>query len=349
MKIYSLFTLSYTKKKNRINVYDFLRGFAMLLVFLQHSVMPGWEYLLVFHMPLFFFLSGLVSGEKELPSFGVYIKTRFKRLMIVYFVFGLLDVTIYYISGLITHKPYNIVMALLGIVTGQYGFVPDGYSGLYWFLMVMFVADIMIYPINKYFKNNKLALLGGVILFLSLSFVTTHFYPIPVFVIDKSFMASVFLLLGGLCKPLTKYIVDLKIKWEEIIVLILGVLGIWLSNNNNTQLVLMYLNQYGDYFWFLLGSLSGIAAAIILGKYMFILLSKHERMLYRLLLWIGFNSLLLFPVHLEIKQYFSKLYTHFGINHWLLILVTILTISIPLCNFINYYMPWILGQSKKNK
>ena len=51
----------------------------MMLVLLHHCGVPGKEYILAFHMPFFFFLSGMVSGNKELPSFGDYLKTRFKR------------------------------------------------------------------------------------------------------------------------------------------------------------------------------------------------------------------------------------------------------------------------------
>lgn len=345
--IRNIFKLEYPHPANRIDLYDFLRGLAMLLVLLQHCVVPGWEYICVFHMPLFFFLSGLVSGNKELPSLREFAFLRFKRLMIVYFVFGLFDVTLYYLLGLVTHKPYNILMAILGVATGQYGFVPDAFSGIYWFLMVMFVADLMIYPIKKYFRNHRVALLGGAVLFLLLSYVSTHYYPIPLFTIDKSFMAAAFLLFGGFCKPLAQYLADLKLRWGEVFTILLGVIGICFSRSMNNHLVLMYLNQYGDYQWFLMGAFSGIIAALLLGKHMYILFSRRKGLFYRLTMWIGFNSLVLFPVHLEVKQYFVKLYGYFGINHWFLLLITMLLISIPICNFITYYMPWVLGQSKK--
>ena len=79
------------------------------------------------------------------------------------------------------------------------------------------------------------------------------------------------------------------------------------------------------------------------------LLGKSRSLVYRLLMWIGFNSLLLFPVHLEIKHYLGKIYNHFGISNWLLLFITILVLSIPICNFITNYMPCILGQGNKNK
>ena len=84
----NVLTLDYPKGANRIDLYDFLRGIAMIIVMVQHCNFPfGW-YLLPFHMPLFFFLSGMVVGGRELPSFGKYAWSKFKRLMIPYFVVG---------------------------------------------------------------------------------------------------------------------------------------------------------------------------------------------------------------------------------------------------------------------
>ena len=341
----NVLSLSYDTGKKRIDLYDFLRGLAMMIVLLQHSGIPGKEYLLTFHMPLFFFLSGIVSGNKELPSFGVYVWTRFKRLMVVYFVFGLLDISLYYIQGLIMHNPYDIKMAFLGIITGQYGFVPDAQSGIYWFLMVLFIADMLIYPINKYARNS-LVILGGAIFFLILSYGSTHWFKLSVFTLDKAFMASFFLLLGSLFKPLRHYLEDLKVRWLEICAVLLCVFLVWLSKTHNSYLVLMYLNQYGDYGWFFLGALAGIVAAMLFGKYLYILLVNRKDIMYRLFMWIGFNSLIIFPVHLEIKQYFSRFYNHLGINNWLLLLITMIVLSVPICNFITKYLPWVLGQSK---
>ena len=156
----NVFTLDYPKGANRVDLYDFMRGIAMIIVMIQHSGFPGGPYLVAFHMPLFFFLSGMVASRRTLPSFGVYIYGKFKRLMIPYFSFGLLALTINYIKLSSQGIPYDITKAALGVLTGQYGFVPPAQSGLYWFLFVMFMADLMVYPINKYLRNSMAAKVG---------------------------------------------------------------------------------------------------------------------------------------------------------------------------------------------
>ena len=167
----NIFSLQYPKLENRIDLYDFLRGFAMMLVLLQHAVVPGWRYLCVFHMPLFFFLSGLLSGNRALPSFGKYVCSRFKRLMIPYFVFGVIDVVLHTLLDLMYyHNDYSLMGGLVGVLTGQIKY--GGGVGIYWFLMTMFVADLLIYPVNKHLSNCVSIKWGGCL--------CSCFYPIVV-------------------------------------------------------------------------------------------------------------------------------------------------------------------------
>lgn len=53
--------------KKRINWIDALKGFGILLVIVGHSGCPAWllHWLYIFHMPLFFMLSGLMVKESE--------------------------------------------------------------------------------------------------------------------------------------------------------------------------------------------------------------------------------------------------------------------------------------------
>lgn len=342
----NVFTLDYPIRTNRIDLYDFLRGVAMIIVMMQHANFPGKQFLLTFHMPLFFFLSGMVVGGRELPSFGKYVLSKFKRLMIPYFTFGFLTILINYCCLTLFGKEYDILMAAVGIITGQYGFVSDTYSGIYWFLFVMFMADLMIYPINKYLWNNKIAIWGGAFLFLVLSYLTTHLFPIPIFTIEKSFMGATFILLGELCKPYTRYLYETKCGWKETLVITLAIVGVFVSERMNDEKVLMYLNQYGKYGWFLFGAVSGIVAVLLISKNIYIWWSKNKHWKYSLVMWVGFNSLVLFPVHLMIKVYLGQ-FVSFCPGSCILLFLIMFVFGIPLCNFITNYMPWMLGMTKK--
>lgn len=344
--INKVFTLDYLKGTNRIDLYDFLRGVAMIIVMMQHASFPGRQFLLTFHMPLFFFLSGMVISGRELPSFGKYALNKFKRLMIPYFTFGFLTIAINYCCLTVFGKEYDILMAAAGIITGQYGFVSDTYSGIYWFLFVMFIADLIIYPINKYHRYNQIAILGGALFFLVLSYMTTHLFEIPMFTIDKAFMGATFILLGELCKPYTKYMHEAKFGWKEVLIIFLAISGVLISKIMNDEKVLMYLNQYGNYGWFMLGAVSGIVAVILISKNLYDCWSKNKRWYYNLVVWVGFNSLIMFPVHLMIKEYLGTFVSHAS-GSYILQFILMFVVGIPLCNFIINYMPWMLGMTKK--
>lgn len=64
--IKSIFTISNNKQlSSRIEILDFLRGAAMILVLLHHAGVPLWYYIQAFHMPFFFLLSGYISCVRE--------------------------------------------------------------------------------------------------------------------------------------------------------------------------------------------------------------------------------------------------------------------------------------------
>lgn len=185
--------------------------------------------------------------------------------------------------------------------------------------------------------------------------MTTHVYPIPIFMIQQSFMAATFLLLGGACKKYLNCLEDGKFHWWGLVIILAGCAGVILSYSMNDDRVLMLFNQYSNYGWFFLGAFAGIAASLAMGKYLYLVFSTIGvsnavmRFSYGLMMWIGFNSLVLFPVHLIVNHYFSILYKSLGINHFPLRFAAMLIVGIPVCNVITNYLPWMLGQSRTLK
>lgn len=349
--VQNVFSLAYPQKEGRIVLLDFIRGFAMLLVILQHSEIPGQQYLLAFHMPLFFFLSGFVSGNRKNACFFKYLSTRFRRLMIPYLSFGILFIVAYYFLSLIMGVDYDVLYALLGMVTGQYGFVNPFLSGIYWFLITLFVADLLTYPFCKLADSHEqiqlFIILGGAVLFILLSYITTHGNPITLFTIDKSFMAAAFILIGRACKPLSSYILNCRIGLYDCILAIMGCFFLYISVSKNNQEVLMYINQYGDYGWFFLGSFAGIVVSLLIAKIVEKELSSSG-LVYIFLLWAGYNSLVLFPVHVTLLLLLrlSGFYSLIGIDNFLIHFSIVLILCMPISNIISNYLPWMLGDFK---
>ncbi len=67
--------------ENRIEWIDIAKGIGIILVIAGHCFYLGYSYpLYAFHMPLFFFLSGLLFKDKK-EEFGVFLKSKTKSLM----------------------------------------------------------------------------------------------------------------------------------------------------------------------------------------------------------------------------------------------------------------------------
>lgn len=139
----------------RLQSIDFLKGIAILLVILGHSVQvltikPFDDYLFnfiySFHMPLFMFLSGFVSYKNEVNLSEV-IK-RFYQLIIPFFVWPLFSCLL--LKG-------NFDIAIWKDIVEQ----PD--KGLWFFWTLFFISSfytLVIYAVNHAGISLKTEVLG---------------------------------------------------------------------------------------------------------------------------------------------------------------------------------------------
>lgn len=87
------FIQSLMSGKERIQWVDACKAYAIFLVVLGHYYHGSFinSYIYSFHMPLFFFLAGLVSTI-QVKTFKDFVRGRIRTLIIPYFTFGLIQV-----------------------------------------------------------------------------------------------------------------------------------------------------------------------------------------------------------------------------------------------------------------
>lgn len=129
----------------RIIWIDVAKGIGILLVIVGHLISPGnilhhWIY--SFHMPLFFFLSGICLKNDR--KYGNFIKRRVKSLLLPYLLFGILITIMEF--GL-----HPISAILDNIKTRFFNY------GAMWFIPVLFVTELLFFPLSKI--SNRFALL----------------------------------------------------------------------------------------------------------------------------------------------------------------------------------------------
>ena len=168
----------------RINWIDVARSIAILLVVMGHCIGnlndPGNRFILSFHMPLFFFLSGLCAKEPT-TKFIPYLKKKSKALLIPQLTLGFINCVYDFVMG--ERKISEFLSNFLG-----------------WFLLVLFYVVILFYFLCKFdFRKKKIRYIVFIIdlifvVILSLIKVTTkiHIEIVP--------MALLFYLAGYFIK-----------------------------------------------------------------------------------------------------------------------------------------------------
>lgn len=186
-------------ENKRVMVYDWLRLIATIFVVVGHSAyvvqsttfggvayefppnmsvayssavlkffrtMSGWVY--GFHMPLFFMLSGAVLALSPIKPFDVFFRSKIKRLLIPYFIYGwFFMLPVKYLANF--YNKDGFLQALKGFLVGQ-----D--SGHLWFLTSLFwcmIAFVLIQRLTSKFTNSTYVLLlaAGIVYFLYNSYI----------------------------------------------------------------------------------------------------------------------------------------------------------------------------------
>lgn len=169
----------------RIHWIDALKGMGiMLVVFAHHSLPIALDtYIFSFHMPLFFFISGfLFDFGKYMESASIFVKSRFRSLIVPYFGFALLTCLFYFLLDTafqpgVTNIKFFEADALYGIYSILYALGPlISYNPPLWFLTCLFVTELLFYGFAKryYLEPKKL------VLWLAAAGVIGYLYPVYV-------------------------------------------------------------------------------------------------------------------------------------------------------------------------
>lgn len=144
---------------------DIAKGIGIILVFLGHFNIPDTlrAEIYTFHMPLFFFLSGVVfNGDKPINRF---LGDEAKRMIVPYYCWAFF---------------YFVLFKLLvQIARGQsvnigkdvYTYLTMGRKDTIWFLSALLFVQVMAYIFLRLVKNNKALLMFFALLLFSICYL----------------------------------------------------------------------------------------------------------------------------------------------------------------------------------
>ena len=157
--------------ERRINEYDLLKVICVVLVIIGHifnlyhiggavlvceepTFMPIRNFIYSFHMPVFIAISGAIyqiqKSKGKYQDNSAFIKNKFKRLIIPYFLFALCFVfpTMCYVWNI--ERPINYLVE-------NYLLAKDPRH--LWFLLMLFYVFVAFNPVERYVRNHKIILL----------------------------------------------------------------------------------------------------------------------------------------------------------------------------------------------
>lgn len=254
--------------KKRIPFIDICKGIAMILVIMGHcKFLPREMHCIIysFHMPLFFAASGYTfSTRKKFKDFFV---SKLKGFILPYFC---LCFILYFFHDILLRGFFKVGRAkainhIIGIFLG-YNTTPYYFS--MWFLLVTFVAELILYWIIK--STDKLKFKGVIYIILTLT------APLISFTLVKSGVkgspwslhlvpvAIGFITMGYVLRMYSEQLKKLC-SWFSFAVL--GTANVILSYFNSKKLTVstgLFGGNFGNYYLFMGAALCGVCAVMIL-------------------------------------------------------------------------------------
>ncbi len=224
---------------SRLKEIDCMRGIAILMVMLYHSVIVfpinlheiRWcldlhTFLWVLQMPLFFLVSGYCFSYFEKgTSYGVYFAGKCKRILVPHLVFSAIEILPRVIENPYVHEQKEIGEVLTDFVY---------YGGSDWFLRVLFMI-VIVFPIlvRLLGQNARAVLLVTMILWALKEYLPGRF------LIDMTANYLLFFAIGWVLRLAGERIRNLEIGLVTLLIGAAGVAGFF-------ALFLMTENRYAE-------------------------------------------------------------------------------------------------------
>ena len=315
----------------RISWIDTARGLGLLAVFIGHLnafYATAWVY--TFHMPLFFFLSGLLYSGCKKYTFIQFAWRRFKSLVIPYFTLGTVIALFYCCVYAWHHEPADTYFEML-----RSFFIQEHYWTI-WFLAALYLTQLIYYGIDWCFHRWKYAVsvTSVIVCLFGLVRYRLGWGSLP-WNLDVAFVAQFFFHFGYWFmhnKRAYDSIIKIKHKINRFsIVVFCFVVNLVASKVcmvYTAQSLDMSIGMYGNEVLTFIAAIAGIAIVIAVAPVV------HSRFVT----YLGQNTMILFSWHSRIIIVAcSIIYAHFGLfqhtdfpNTILRVIVTLLIILLVL-------------------
>ena len=329
---------------------DDAKTIGIFLVILAHTQI--WssvtDWISVFRMPLFFFMSGFLFSFQRNPDRKVFIRKRFYQIVIPYILINIIT----YLFWLLVSRHYGVSVGEEDIVwyspiTSM--LLCNGKEMVHniplWFLLCLFIVEVIYYILFKRLsQDQRLALTAG---FALLGYINYKFIPfILPFSLGTAFVGMIFYSVGY---EVSKHIENCHVSsvWKVILLLASTALVTYFSVFN--ERVYLYCNHYGNYLVFLLAAFCGIIM-----MYLFTSLLAKWLGQQHIIEYISKNTLTICGFHLMIYTLLKGVAVYIiglqldTFNGTILPNIILAAVGMAICcaiaSFLERYCPIVLGK-----
>lgn len=271
---------------------DILKGIAMLMVILGHSYgCPSKIVMWVssFHIAMFLFLSGVTLNVNM--SFRSYLGKKLQSLLRPYLIYSVVYVVM---RNIINGEVFNCVdwLKQLGINLIQ---LPGACDYALWFLIALFFAELLVYPIIKYASQKSCIMLIFLCSVIEALYIRIIGKQLPLdaqcWLTAVSYVGAGYIFKTYRPK-LEEKLKNLSLVKELLIISFLWIVNLvcafanWKISGSGADIATLHM---GNYFLYYTAAFSAIMACILLVQ----VLGWH----LNLLQLIGRNSLVMYCTH----------------------------------------------------
>lgn len=331
-------------ENKRLSEIDILRGFAIFLVVLGHitHISELRNYIWGFHIPIFFFISGLLFNETKYDSFLTFFKHKIKNLVIPYTFFYLITFCYYILIESHIRGEISPFKLFTGLFYGSYYDNFMYFNGALWFLPCLFSIEIIGYSL-KYIQHKFLQIFLSIIIYcIGIILIKNNIVWLP-WGINAALCGFIYYSCGFCSKNILHSIFDRKYLNVVLITLCI-VLQTFLFPFPSADLASGKISNYILYI-----PISIIGITLFLS---FSCLIKRNKVLE----YLGINSLVIFafqePVYRAVIFFFSKFLNtevemiRKSVVYCILMTIVSILIIVPLIYSYNKWMNPLLRKIK---
>ncbi len=257
--------------KQRIEYIDIAKGIGMLLVVWGHIMIGGWTnpFIYAFHIPLFFFISGMMFRRNTQGGFKTFLIKRIKTIVLPYLFYSFISWGVWVAYNLLLHNTVeSYVMPLVQTFIGQGsgGFLVHNVP--LWFVTCLVVVEVLYYFIDMLpeWINAVVCIALSILGYLMIEVWNDAFELLP-WSIEVAFAAMIFYASGNMLIKHLKHqqLIDICKKHKVCaIVITLGLAIVVFFGSQNTGHLSMGSDLLGSNpFLFYLDAFFGTAMILI--------------------------------------------------------------------------------------